>query len=243
MKIDAVRGRPRAKGWCTRCACERHRCRLLYGNGGVGRGGSRNEGSGRKRAKRARTGGGSSSGGAGRFFPGSGTALAACCCAAVAVYVKRSVAGRDRNNNDVVDAQNTSKARHKTGELNKRSCEHKRDAASESKRKKKASARRGESVQAVAYRAARLRLKVRLQVQGRVEIAAGVADAAALDGVHAHRDTAVIVRGHRGRRVREAALGLGALARAALELPAHLRHRPTAQRANDNTAHGRAHKQ
>lgn len=74
----------------------------------------------------------------------------------------------------------------------------------------------------VAYRAARLRLKVRLQVQGRVEIAAGVADAAALDGVHAHRDTAVIVRGDGRRRVREATLGLGTLARAALELPAHL---------------------
>lgn len=76
----------------------------------------------------------------------------------------------------------------------------------------------------MAYRAARLRLKVRLQVQGRVEIAAGVADAAALDGVHAHRDTAVVVRGDGRRRVREATLGLGALARAALELPAHLHH-------------------
>lgn len=76
----------------------------------------------------------------------------------------------------------------------------------------------------MAYRAARLRLKVRLQVQGRVEIAAGVADAAALDCVHAHRDTAVVVRGHGRRRVCEATLGLGALARAALELPAHLHH-------------------
>lgn len=85
--------------------------------------------------------------------------------------------------------------------------------------------RRGERAACgLAYRAARLRLKVRLQVQGGVEIAAGVADAAALDGVHAHRDTAVVVRGHGRRRVREAALGLGALARAAQELPAHLHH-------------------
>lgn len=59
----------------------------------------------------SRTGGGSSSAGAGRFFPGSMAALAAGCWAAAAVYVKRSVAGRDRNNNDVVDAQNTPKAR------------------------------------------------------------------------------------------------------------------------------------
>lgn len=78
----------------------------------------------------------------------------------------------------------------------------------------------------MAYRAARLRLKVRLQVQRRVEIAAGVADAAALDGVHAHRDTAVVVRAHGRRRVREATLRLRALARAAQELPAHL-HRHT----------------
>lgn len=59
------------------------------------------------------TGGGSSSVGAGRFLPGSEVALAAECCAAAPVYVKRSVAGRDRNNNDVVDAQNTPKARQK----------------------------------------------------------------------------------------------------------------------------------
>lgn len=83
----------------------------------------------------------------------------------------------------------------------------------------------------MAYRAARLRLKVRLQVQGRVEIAAGVADAAALDGVHAHRDTAVVVRGHGRRRVREPTLRLGALARAALELPAHLHHHTQAMSA------------
>lgn len=83
----------------------------------------------------------------------------------------------------------------------------------------------------MAYRAARLRLKVRLQVQGRVEIAAGVSDAAALDGVHAHRDTAVIVRDDCRRRVREATLGLGTLARAALELPAHLHHHTPAMSA------------
>ncbi|CAB3231204.1 unnamed protein product [Arctia plantaginis] len=59
------------------------------------------------------TGGGSSSAGAGRFLPGSEVTLAAGCWAAAAVYVKRSVAGRDRNNNDVVDAQNTPKARRK----------------------------------------------------------------------------------------------------------------------------------
>lgn len=58
-----------------------------------------------------RTGGGSSSVGAGRFLPDSEVALAAGCCVAAAVYVKRSVAGRDKNNNDVVDAQNTPKAR------------------------------------------------------------------------------------------------------------------------------------
>lgn len=73
-----------------------------------------------------------------------------------------------------------------------------------------------------AYRAARLRLKVRLQVQGRVEIAAGVAAAAALHGVHAHRDCAVVAREHGRRGVREATLGLRALAGAALVLAAHL---------------------
>lgn len=59
------------------------------------------------------TGGGSSSAGADRFLPDSDVTLAAGCWAAAAVYVKRSVAGRDRNNNDVVDAQNTPKARRK----------------------------------------------------------------------------------------------------------------------------------
>lgn len=59
------------------------------------------------------TGGGSSSAGAGRFLPGSEVALAAGCCDAAAVYVKPSVAGRDRNNNNVIDAQNTPKARRK----------------------------------------------------------------------------------------------------------------------------------
>lgn len=59
------------------------------------------------------TGGGSSSAGAGRFLPCSEVALAAGCWAAAAVYVKPSVAGRDGNNNDVVDAQNTPKARRK----------------------------------------------------------------------------------------------------------------------------------
>lgn len=75
----------------------------------------------------------------------------------------------------------------------------------------------------MAYRAARLRLKVRLQVQGRVEIAAGVSAAAALDGVHAHRDAAIVVSGQRRRGMREAALSLRALAHAAQELSAHLR--------------------
>lgn len=59
------------------------------------------------------TGGGSSSAGAGRFLPGSEVVPAAGCWAAAAVYVKPSVAGRDRNNNDVIDAQNTPKAQHK----------------------------------------------------------------------------------------------------------------------------------
>lgn len=124
-------------------------------------------------------------------------------------------------------------------ELNRtKLCERKRrrgerDQAEEQKRARASEAR---ACSLVAYRAARLRLKVRLQVQGRVEIAAGVADAAALDGVHAHRDTAVVVRDHGRRRVREATLGLGALARAALELPAHLHHHtpacpPLARRA------------
>ncbi|CAG9567335.1 unnamed protein product [Danaus chrysippus] len=167
------------------------------------------------------TGGGSSSAGAGRFLPGSEVVPAAGCWAAAAVYVKPSVAGRDRNNNDVIDAQNTPKAQHKN-----KLCEHKRrrgerDQAEEEKRARASEAR---ACSLVAYRAARLRLKVRLQVQGRVEIAAGVADAAALDGVHAHRDTAVVVSDHRRRRVREATLGLGPLARAAQELPAHLHH-------------------
>lgn len=113
------------------------------------------------------------------------------------------------------------------GELNRTSpAKHKRrrgerEQAEEDKRARASEAR---ACSLVAYRAARLRLKVRLQVQGRVEIAAGVADAAALDGVHAHRDTAVVVRDHGRRRVCEATLGLGALARAALELPAHLHH-------------------
>ena len=119
-------------------------------------------------------------------------------------------------------------------ELNRtKLCERKRrrgerDQAEEQKR---ASASEARACSLVAYRAARLRLKVRLQVQGRVEIAAGVADAAALDGVHAHRDTAVVVRGHGRRRVREATLGLGALAGAALELPAHLHHHTPAMSA------------
>lgn len=117
-------------------------------------------------------------------------------------------------------------------EYNK-ACERKRrrgerDQAEEEKRARASEAR---ACSLVAYRAARLRLKVRLQVQGRVEIAAGVADAAALDGVHAHRDTAVVVRGDGRRRVREATLGLGALARAALELPAHLHHHTPAMSA------------
>lgn len=73
-----------------------------------------------------------------------------------------------------------------------------------------------------AYRASRLRLKVRLQVQRGVEIAAGVAAAAALHSVHAHRHGAVLVRRHRARGVREPALRLGPLARAPLELAAHL---------------------
>lgn len=119
-------------------------------------------------------------------------------------------------------------------ELNRtKLCERKRrrgerDQAEEEKRARASEAR---ACSLVAYRAARLRLKVRLQVQGRVEIAAGVADAAALDCVHAHRDTAVVVRGDGGRRVREATLGLGALARAALELPAHLPHHTPAMSA------------
>lgn len=107
----------------------------------------------------------------------------------------------------------------KLGEQKRRRGE--REQAEEEKRARASEAR---ACSLVAYRAARLRLKVRLQVQGRVEIAAGVADAAALDGVHAHRDTAVVVRGDGRRRVREATLGLGALASAALELPAHLHH-------------------
>lgn len=88
----AARGR-RAEGACGREA-----------GGGSGRGGEACKAGGR-------TGGGSSSVGAGRFLPDSEVALAAGCCVAAAVYVKRSVAGRDRNNNDVVDAQNTPKAR------------------------------------------------------------------------------------------------------------------------------------
>lgn len=112
-------------------------------------------------------------------------------------------------------------------------------AAVETNKRKKRSGRC--SVQAGwlgAYRAARLRLKVRLQVQGRVEIAAGVAAAAALHGVHAHRDAAVVVRHDRRRRVREPALGLHALARAALVLAAHLcNHQPPpAQRPRARTA-------
>lgn len=107
----------------------------------------------------------------------------------------------------------------KLGEQKRRRGE--RDQAEEEKRARASEAR---ACSLVAYRAARLRLKVRLQVQGRVEIAAGVADAASLDGVHAHRDTAVVVRDDRRRRMRESALGLGALARSALELPAHLHH-------------------
>lgn len=111
----------------------------------------------------------------------------------------------------------------------KRECDGSVTRRTEQKRRRARPSGRREASEAracslVAYRAARLRLKVRLQVQGRVEIAAGVADAAALDGVHAHRDTAVVVRGHGRRRVCEATLGLGALARAALELPAHLHH-------------------
>lgn len=119
-------------------------------------------------------------------------------------------------------------------ELNRtKLCERKRrrgerDQAEERKRERASEAR---ACSLVAYRAARLRLKVRLQVQGRVEIAAGVADAAPLDGVHAHRDTAVVVRAHRRRRVREPTLRLGALARAALELPAHLHHHTPAMSA------------
>lgn len=57
-------------------------------------------------------GGGSNSVGAARFLPGSEVALVAGDCTAAAVYVKRSVAGRDGNSNDVVDAQNTPKARY-----------------------------------------------------------------------------------------------------------------------------------
>lgn len=126
-------------------------------------------------------------------------------------------------------------------ELNRtKLCERKRrrgerDQAEERKRDRASEAR---ACSLVAYRAARLRLKVRLQVQGRVEIAAGVAHAAPLDGVHAHRDTAVVVRAHRRRRVREPTLRLGALARAALELPAHLHgdtHQPCRARAHTHT--------
>lgn len=51
------------------------------------------------------TGGGSWSAGAGRFLL-SGAWLPAGCGAPAVVYVKPSVAGRDGNNNDVVDAQN-----------------------------------------------------------------------------------------------------------------------------------------
>lgn len=55
-----------------------------------------------------------------------------------------------------------------------------------------------------------------------MEIAAGVARAPALHGVHAHRHGAVVVRRHRVHRMREAALGLGALAGAPNELATDL---------------------
>lgn len=103
-------------------------------------------------------------------------------------------------------------------------CERKRRRGERDQAATEARTSEARACSLVAYRAARLRLKVRLQVQGRVEIAAGVADAAALDGVHAHRDTAVLVRAHGRRRVREPTLRLGALARAARPLPAHLHH-------------------
>lgn len=61
-----------------------------------------------------------------------------------------------------------------------------------------------------------------LEVQRGMEIAAGVAGAPPLDGVHADRDSTVFVCRHGLGRVREAALALRPLARPAHELAAHL---------------------
>lgn len=65
-------------------------------------------------------------------------------------------------------------------------------------------------------------LDMGLQVQGWVEIAARVAGASTLDGVHADGDRAVRSGGTRVSGVGKAALT--ALARATLELATHLRH-------------------
>lgn len=55
-----------------------------------------------------------------------------------------------------------------------------------------------------------------------MEIAAGVAVAAALDCVHADSDSTVLVGSHRVGGMRKATFRLGALARPALVLTAHL---------------------
>lgn len=74
-------------------------------------------------------------------------------------------------------------------------------------------------------------LELRLKVRGRVEVAALVPRAAALDEVHAHGDGAVTtVHRHVLRRVAKAALRLRALACAPLELPAHLGPRSRGER-------------
>lgn len=59
-----------------------------------------------------------------------------------------------------------------------------------------------------------------------MEIAAGVAVAAALDCIHADSDSAVLVGRHRVGGMRKAALRLCALARPALVLAAHLQQTP-----------------
>lgn len=55
-----------------------------------------------------------------------------------------------------------------------------------------------------------------------MEVAAGIARAATLHGVHAHRHGTVLVRGNTVQRMRKAALRFGPLAGAAYELTAHL---------------------
>lgn len=63
-----------------------------------------------------------------------------------------------------------------------------------------------------------------------MEIAAGVAVAAALDCIHADSDSAVLVGRHRVGGMRKAALRLGTLARPALKLAAHLQQTLRLQR-------------